>query len=386
MKLPRSAYNLLTYLGTIIASTSMLFIIFMFVVSIFYKDDNPYMGLFIYIIFPAIMVFGLLLIPIGMLFKMRKIRKKEPTIPKLPYIDLNNKQHRNATAIFVISTLFILFLSGIGTYETFHYSESVEFCGTLCHEVMEPEYVAYQHSSHARIKCVECHVGEGASWYVKSKMEGMHQVYAVLTNNFNRPIETPIRNLRPASETCEKCHWPQKFYPRKLATTKHFLADSMNTEWVTMLQMKLGPQFSAEGLKEGIHWHINPDIEVEFISENDKREAIGWVKYTNKQTGETHTYKDTVNPITDSLLKSGVKRKMECIDCHNRPSHKYQSPPVFIDHAMIAGEIPKEIPFIKKQIMEILKNPFTNKDTAMMTIKDGLTNFYKNDMPDFLNN
>jgi hypothetical protein len=224
---------------------------------------------------------------------------------------------------------------------------------------------------------VECHVGSGASWYVRSKLSGLHQVYAVLTNSYPRPIETPLHDLRPARETCEKCHWPQKFYARTLWTNKYFLADSLNTEWDIMLEMKTGPEYSGLGLIEGIHWHINPEVTIEYISENDKRENITYVKYTNKTTGKVKIYRNDSNPISDSLLAISATRTMDCIDCHNRPSHNYDSPPVYFDKAMMSGGISKNIPFFKKVAMGILKNTFSDKDTALMIIRDSITSYYK---------
>ena len=101
-------------------------------------------------------------------------------------------------------------------YNAFLFTESVTFCGRICHTVMEPEYTAYLNSPHARVRCVDCHVGAGAEWYVKSKLSGVHQVYAVTFHTYETPIPTPVKNLRPARETCEECHWPQKFFGAQL--------------------------------------------------------------------------------------------------------------------------------------------------------------------------
>jgi nitrate/TMAO reductase-like tetraheme cytochrome c subunit len=324
------------------------------------------------------MLLGLLMIPVGMIRERRKIRKSGiQGEARFPRIDLNDTTHRNAFIIFTITTVIVLFLSTLGSFQAFHITESVEFCGTLCHQVMEPEHTAYQKSPHANVACVECHVGSGASWYVRSKLSGLHQVYAVLTNTYPRPIETPLHDLRPARETCEKCHWPQKFYARTLWTNKYFLADSLNTEWDIMLEMKTGPEYSGLGLIEGIHWHINPEVTIEYISENDKRENITYVKYTNKTTGKVKIYRNDSNPISDSLLAISATRTMDCIDCHNRPSHNYDSPPVYFDKAMMSGGISKNIPFFKKVAMGILKNTFSDKDTALMIIRDSITSYYK---------
>ena len=379
MKLPESSKNWLSIIGSIIALINFVIIIFLFIISTIFNKGNTYLGLFIYIILPGFMIMGLLMIPIGMIIRRRKQRRDaENGKLRLPLIDLNDVRHRNAFTVFTIATIVILFLSTYGSFEAYHFTESVDFCGKLCHQVMEPEHTAYQKSPHANVTCVECHVGSGADWYVKSKLSGLHQVYAVLTNTYPRPIETPLHDLRPARETCEKCHWPQKFYARTVQTNKYFMTDSINSEWDVILQMKVGSEYNISGFKEGIHWHINPNVNIEYISENDKREKISFVKYTNIKTGETTIYRDANNPVTDSIIASAEHRKMDCIDCHNRPSHNYKSPAVYFDKAMLDGDISKDIPFIKKEAMDILKEKFGTNDSAFMIIKDSLTAYYKN--------
>lgn len=386
MKLPKSYYNLVSFIGTIIAGISLITVIVFSIIAFLYEDTSSYVGLFIYIIIPSFLVIGLIIIPIGMLIeiKRRKTRELEYIRQGWPIINLNVAKYRNAILIFSVGTIIIGILSSIGSYEAFHYTESNEFCGTLCHEVMEPEYVAYQNSPHARVKCVECHVGNGADWYVRSKLSGLRQVYGVLTNDFSRPIETPIHNLRPARETCEKCHWPEKFYSRQLRQTQHFLADSLNTQWNMSLKMKIGPENSALGLSEGIHWHINPNVEIEYVSKRDQRKKIPWVKYTNAETGEVTIYEDEENAMSEKKMAIAEVRNMDCMDCHNRPSHHYYTPQEFIDNSLITGEIPKDLPFIKKVAMDIFKDPYDNKDTAIHTIKSYTKEFYAENMPEII--
>jgi nitrate/TMAO reductase-like tetraheme cytochrome c subunit len=387
MKLKSSARNWITIIGMLIASINFVMIIVLFLISTIFEKNNTNLGLFIYIILPGFLLLGLLMIPAGILIS-RKKRIASTTDQKklLPAIDLNNPRHRKAFIGFTIATLIILLLSTYGSFEAYHLTESVEFCGTLCHKVMEPEYTAYQVSPHANVACVDCHVGSGASWYVKSKLSGLHQVYAVATKTYPAPIATPLHDLRPASETCQRCHWPQKFYARNLQTNRYFLADSLNSEWNVVLQMKIGPEIRDLGFTEGIHWHINPNVNIEYISENDKREVITYVKYTNKATGEVTVYRNPENEISDSTISASSARTMDCIDCHNRPSHKYTSPSVYFDKAMLTNEVDNNIPFIKKTSMEILRNTFLTKDTAFMQIREGITNFYKSNFKDLYEN
>ena len=384
MKAPKSFYNWLSITGFIMVVNSLILILILFIFSLISAQSNTYLGLYIYIILPAFLVLGLILIPLGILFR---IRKKDAILDESagwPVFDMNLKKHRASLLKISIITFIFLVASAMGSYSAFHYTESVDFCGKLCHKVMEPEYTTYLNSSHARVTCVECHVGEGAGWYVKSKMSGLYQVYSVLFHKYSRPIATPIHNLRPARETCERCHWPQKFYARKLRSQRSYLTDSSNTEWNVSLLMKIGPEHSAMGLTEGIHWHINQNYKIEYVSTSEDRESIPWVKLTNLKTGEVKTFIDEENPVSKKALDTLEKRRMDCMDCHNRPSHKYLSAPNYVDNAMIAGVVPKDIPFIKKAAMEALKLPFTDKDTALASIASSINKYYKDEHPGVL--
>ncbi|MEJ2594400.1 MAG: NapC/NirT family cytochrome c [bacterium] len=324
------------------------------------------------------------MIPIGTIRKAKKDRdRKVQREVKFPIVNLNDPAQRTVVMIFlIVSTVFVM-LTALGSYEVFHFTESNEFCGEMCHSVMEPEYVTYHGSAHARVKCVECHVGSGASWYVKSKLSGLYQVYSVLAKAYSQPIETPVHNLRPAQETCEKCHWPDKFYDPKYVTKKHFLSDEENTEWNIRLLMKIAADHKAKGQSEGIHWHINPDVQIEYSS-NWKRDTIVEVKYTNLSTGEVRIYQDEQKEdYPDYALME--TRTMDCLDCHNRPSHDYLSPSVYVDHSIAAGEISKEIPEIKSVAMGILAREFPTKDSAMEYISFKINDYYTRYYEDLVN-
>jgi hypothetical protein len=385
-KLPSTYYNYTSYAGTLIAIISLFTFIFLALIGYFFGESNSYLGLFTYIIIPAFLLLGLILIPIGMLIRMKRRKKTGHGTEdkRWPVLDLNVARYQNAFAIFGIGTLALMLLTGIGSYEAYHYTESVEFCGTLCHEVMEPEYTAYQSSPHARVACVDCHVGTGTDWFVRSKLSGVRQVFAVLTDDFSRPIETPIQNLRPAREICEECHWPEKFYSRQLRNSVHYLADSVNTQWNISMQMKIGPEHSAYGLSEGIHWHINPDIKIEYIPKRDNRLSIPWIRYTNMKTGEVKLYQDVESPLKEEKLAEAEPREMDCMDCHNRPSHDYKTPQEFIDERMTNGTIPYDLPFIKRIAMDLFLYPYEYTDSAVHRINNYPKEYYAEHMPEIL--
>lgn len=383
MRLPDSFYNTISLIGSFLASISLSLIVVFFLAMAIFGGGSSYTGLFIYIVLPVFLVIGLILIPVGMLRRSRRIKQSDgQIIRKGLMINLNNRKHWNALVIFVAGTFVFLFLTGIGSYEAFHYTESNEFCGLLCHRVMEPEYVAYQESAHARVACVECHVGSGADWYVKSKLSGLYQVYSVLADKYPRPIPTPVHSLRPARETCEKCHWPNKFYSYRIKNSRHFLTDEENTEWSIQLKMKTGSEHSSMGLREGIHWHINPDIRIEYIASTFDRETIPWVRSINLSTGDTIIYKDIVDQVDQSSLDTMEIRLMDCIDCHNRPSHEYLPPQEFIDLLIASDDIPAALPGIKRLSMELLSPMYSSVDSAMMMIGEGVRNYYKSAYPE----
>ncbi|RQW04089.1 MAG: cytochrome C, partial [Calditrichaeota bacterium] len=383
IKLPPSSQNWTSLIGATIAAISFFMIVFLFAVTVILEQRAAYLGLVIYILLPGFMVLGLLLIPIGMFIKSRKEhKKKEPSKLVWPRIDLNDVHHRNAFFIFAIGTFIFLFLSAIGSYEAFHFTESNTFCGTMCHSVMHPEYTAYQNSPHAQVKCVDCHVGPGADWYVRSKLSGLYQVYATLADVYPKPIPTPIKNLRPAREVCEQCHWPQKFYAHKIRLETHYLPDETNTRWDISLVMKIGAPHSALGLIEGIHWHINPNVKVEYIASDESREEIPWVKFTDLETGEQKIYQDQNNKLDDAQLDTLEIRNMDCIDCHNRPSHLYRAPTLFVNTAITGGKIPMELPEIKRICVELCDQEYPSLDSAMANIRNEIHIFYQQNYPD----
>jgi hypothetical protein len=387
LKLPSSVYNWTSIIGATIALISLFMIVFLFAITTIFNQGGSYLGVVIYIALPTLLVIGLIMIPIGMIFKYKRQKKEKETgrILRWPAIDFNEPRHRNAFMIFSVGSTIFLLLSAIGSYEAFHYTESVEFCGTLCHEVMNPEYVAYQNSPHARVACVDCHVGSGADWYVRSKLSGLYQVYSVIFNKYEKPIPVPIHSLRPARETCEECHWPEKFYARQLRIERHYLADADNTEWDIHLQMKTGPSISALGLQEGIHWHINPDIKIEYVATTPDREIIPWVRYTNVKTGEVQVYIDPENELEPGQMDTLELRMMDCMDCHNRPSHNYQTPMFAVNSAITAGEIPKELPEIKLMAMDAMNRQYSTTDSAMMGIENIITEYYASAYEDIFN-
>src|SRR5208283_455678 len=230
--------NPISLIGLALAGVAFANIVLLVLIDLLANHSSPYIGILAYMVAPAILVFGLILIPIGMLIERRRRLRHVGAPFHFAKLDLNNPAQRS-TAAFVLSFIVIFSLmSAVGSYKAYEFTDSVQFCGQLCHSVMSPELTAYRASPHARVACVECHVGSGAGWYVKSKLSGIRQVYYTALGTYPRPIPTPVHNLRPASDTCEQCHWPKKFWGAQLKSFTHYGSDEQNTPRVIRMLIK----------------------------------------------------------------------------------------------------------------------------------------------------
>ncbi len=269
----------------------------------------------------------------------------------------------------------------VGIYKAYEYTESVAFCGVLCHDVMQPEHVAYQNSPHARVTCVQCHIGPGVGWFVRSKLSGTYQVYSVLAKKYRRPIETPIKNLRPAQETCEQCHWPQKFFGAIEKDFQYYLSDEKNSQWKTRMLMFVGGGDSPLAKRGGIHWHMNIKNKVYYVASDEKRQVIPWVKVVSPD-GEEKIYVDEESKYSADKLPAGEVRVMDCMDCHNRPSHVYKAPDKAVNEAMASGAIDSSLPYIKREAVKALTQDHLTHEAAAESIKNSLEKFYQKNYPE----
>ena len=371
-KLTRNAISLAGMALAIVAAANILFL---FLIDVMSAHPNAYVGILAYMVMPGFLVLGLLMIPLGMLWERRK-RGHET----LPTLDLNSPKQRSSVAFVLSFVVVFLMLSAVGSYRAYEFTDSVSFCGELCHTVMHPEFTAYQQSPHARVACVECHVGSGASWYVKSKMSGLRQVYAATFNTFPRPIPSPVQNLRPAAQTCEQCHWPKKFWGAQLKTINHFGYDEKNTPRVINLLVKTGGGDANNGMATGIHWHMNIANRVTYISD-EKRQTISYVKSVDAKTGEATEYFSKDNAPTADAVAKATQRNMDCIDCHNRPTHIYVPPDRSVDNSIVAGRIDPSLPYVKSQAVTILTKEYKSTDEAVKTIGTDFPKYYATTYP-----
>ena len=365
----------LAMVGTVIALVGFLVFVTLFLIQNLGFRGGPYLGIITYLLLPAVVVTGLVLVPVGVWRQTKKERAAAAggkSLAALPVIDLNTPRTRKALATFGVMSLIGLVVLAVGTYKGVEYMESVEFCGTTCHTVMQPEYTAHQRSPHSRVACADCHIGPGADWFVKSKLSGSWQLIAVTFNLYPTPISTPVHNLRPARETCEQCHWPTKFVGDKMRVRVHYADDEKNTELHTVLMLKIGGQHGRTA--SGIHWHVGQGTKIRYLSDAS-REKIYDVEMTGAD-GKVKLFKNEAAP------KDAEWRPMDCVDCHNRPTHVYRQPANEIDNSMEQGAIDKTLPFIKREGLRAVQVEYPSQDAARTGIAADIAAFYAKNYPD----
>ncbi len=374
-------YNMLSVSGMLLAIIGASLIVIFVVIEFITGYASAYTGLMVYFAFPAMLVIGLLLIPIGELMeRRRRIKQGVEDIQPFPTIDFNEPHQRHRFLFFVAATLGFIVIISIATIEGYDFTESVVFCGRICHTVMKPEYTTWGNSPHARVRCAECHIGPGAEWFVKTKLSGMRQVYKVLTNSYPTPIETPVANLRPARETCEQCHWPEKFYSGRQKNFFHYATDEKNTAREVDLLLKIGGAPLAPTAR-GIHWHIRSTV---YYQPRDRaRQEIPYIRVQGED-GKITEFMDTEKPLAKNEISTANQRLMDCIDCHNRPTHIFRSPEQAMDDNFISGHIDASLPYIKKVSVELLNKPYKSREEAFAAISSGIKDYYKKNDPEMM--
>ena len=378
--------NSITLAGAILTTSSAITLVAFWLFDIIVGGTlHPYVGVIFFLILPGIFVLGLILIPAGALLRRFKLRRTGALPLQYPQADFSNASLRHAFGWVAGLTVANIFIFSIGTYRGVEYMDSVKFCGQTCHTVMQPEYTAYQNSPHARVACVQCHIGPGAPWFVRSKLSGLYQVYAVTFDTYDRPIPYPVQNLRPSRETCEQCHWPQMFDGNKLVVIRSFEEDEKNTELTTVLMLKIGGH-TWNG-QVGIHGrHLDRNRPIEYVAIDTHRQDIAQVSYVDDKTGKRVVFTETDAKPTAQQLAQGEHRTMDCIDCHNRPTHTFELPGPALDQAMARGRVSPTLPYIKKEAMIALKTPYPNRPAARREIAATLNDFYQKSYPDVYRN
>lgn len=361
----------LSMLGLALIITSLISWLFVLPLHVRSGADNPYIGIVVFFIIPMFFFLGLILVPIGMFLAKRRIKDRIQT-----QITDRKASRRRLLWFLGIATAVNILIGTQFTYRGVEHMETAQFCGQSCH-VMKPEFMAYQFSPHSKIACVDCHVEPGAKGFIESKMSGTRQLIETILGNAPKPIPSALESGRlvPAKETCEHCHWAEKFAAVRLRVISRFAEDEANTQSQSVLLMMVGGSRT-----KGIHGsHFAPGIEIWFAARDPKRQKIPIVEYRNVKTGQKKVYRSADASETDKNLKLV---QMQCVDCHNRPTHTFELPATAIDRAMMGGFLPTTLPYLKKKSVEILKANYSTSEEAAEKIPSSLTKYYEGSYPE----
>lgn len=375
--------NKLTFAGALISYTAIVFLGCFLLIGLVAPVKNPYVGLWFYLVLPGFLLLGLLLMPLGLLFEWRRrwrAARHNGGPPARLRLDLGLPDHRKLVKFVIVTTVFVVPAVAMTSYHGYHYTDSTEFCAKICHTVMQPQFVAQQRSPHARVPCVECHIGSGAEWYVRSKLSGARQVLAVMRDSYHRPIPPAITELRPAVETCQECHWPEKFYGDQLIRIAHYASDEGNTPRHLEMIVKTGGGDPKQGPARGIHWHMALSNRIEYVATDEGLQEIIWVRQTTAD-GQTKVYRRDGRSSGDPK-PAGIERTLDCMDCHNRAAHDFYAPQSAVDLALdVEGMIDRALPYIKREAVAALLAAAERPETAAAVIDRHLTGFYEANYP-----
>jgi hypothetical protein len=347
-------------------------------------SDNPYLGIIFVLILPFIFLFGLALIPVGVLLRRGALRKAGQIPAAFPKIDFNDRVFRHGIDIVLVATIVNFLVVATASYHGAAYMDSPQFCGRSCH-VMKPEWTAYQISPHSHVACVECHIGAGAQAFVNAKVNGTKQLIEIsfhplarlapkIIPDYPTPIPSPVTSLRAAAYTCEACHAPAHFYGDKLLVKSSFADDQANSETQTVLLLHVGG-VDSQSRYTGIHGiHLG---HIEYVATDPSRTTIPWVERQNADGSFTEY--SSLPP--GSGIPKGDRRVMDCIDCHNRAAHSFVTAGEAIDQAMTGGAISSDLPWVHKEGLLLLNGTYSNEEQAAVQIPQQLQAFYRSQNP-----
>jgi nitrate/TMAO reductase-like tetraheme cytochrome c subunit len=357
--------------GAVLTTASGFLVVLFFVLSMAGIEQAPYVGVLAYLILPLFFVLGLALIPLGLWLERRR-QVRLATLP-LPVLDLNEGGVRRRMIVFAALTAANVVILAGASWKGVEVMDRPKFWGS-CHSVMDPEFTAYSRSPHSRVECVQCHIGPGASWFVKSKLSGAWQVVSVTFDLYPRPIPTPVKNLRPSRDTCEQCHWPTRFVGDRLKIVTHHADDEKSTPKKTVLLMHVGG--GEQG--HGIHWHVAQGVQIRYLAD-EKRERI--------QTVEVHRADGSVDrfepkPDPQAPPAAGLTwRTMDCVDCHNRPTHQFRTAEQVVDEALADGRVDRALPFVRREGLAAITASYPDRAAAEAGIRAALAGFYERQQP-----
>jgi nitrate/TMAO reductase-like tetraheme cytochrome c subunit len=366
--------NPVSLIGVGLTTASALTLIGFWVVDAFGHggSSNPYAGIILDVCLPILFVVGLILIPMGISWRRRQLKASGELPTTYPKIELGSPVFRRALIFVVLATFLNFVILGTASYRGVAYMDKPSFCGQGCH-VMTPEWNAYHVSPHAKVACTDCHIAEGVPGFVHAKLNGTRQLLHVVFHSYPRPI-MPGDKVPPASTTCLKCHNPELNVGDKLVVKASFGDDENNSAKHSLVLIHVGGK-NVSGHMSGIHGaHLG---RIEYIATDSAKQTIPWVASV-KDDGVTTEY------IASDVKTSagGQKRVMDCIDCHNRPAHSFETPEGAVNRAMAQGRLSTSLPFVHKEGLALIKAQYASEEDAKAKIENGLAEFYHAQYPD----
>jgi hypothetical protein len=325
--------------------------------------NNPYAGLYGFVLTPTVFLGGLLLMPVGIWREgRRRAAGKQPW--HWPVLDLEKPRTRRVLLAVAVLTLVNLAITGIAGVGAAHYMETDRFCGQVCHEPMRPEFTAHQQGVHANVACTSCHIAPGPSGMVRAKLNGTRQAYEALLRSYNRPIPSPARGLPLAADTCDHCHSSALLARDVTRVIPSYGDDETNTENLTTLLMASGKTHA---------WHAKAGVRIEYVATDATRETIPYIRTTDAAGRVTEYFADKTTSAPVAQL-----RRMDCLDCHNRPAHTFSgSAERAVDRAMADGWVNRTIPFVHREMVAALTTAYPDARTAATAIGGRLADFYR---------
>jgi hypothetical protein len=383
--LPRLWSNWITLFGSVLTTVAGVTMLLLQLLDLSggRARTNPYADVLFLLTMPALFVLGLLLIPIGLWFERRRVASA-PDGATGPFDVafrslLENPITRSRIVFVLLATGANIVLFSLGAQKAVHYMDSQKFCGTTCHTVMQPEWESYGDARHSRVACVQCHIGPGTSWFVRAKINGLKQVWGVATGDYHRPVPSPVEHLRPSRDTCEQCHWPEKFTGNKLRIYPHYKDDQDNTPAFNAMILRVGGRNPQNGKYEGIHWHVSQNAEVRYEVLDDKRLKVGKIQVYDRG----QLVSEYLPPKKTRDLPAKAVRTVDCVDCHNRATHIFDERPAFaVDRAMYAGDLDPKTPWLAKIAGDLLRETKVSRDGAPAFFRKALEDRYTKDYAD----
>ncbi|HUE85874.1 MAG TPA: NapC/NirT family cytochrome c [Vicinamibacterales bacterium] len=364
--------NWISAVGVVSTTVSAILFIVFLVLDLAGFQSNPYLGIISFLLLPAVFVFGLLLIPLG-LWRQRRHAARFGVTPSIwPTIDFSHRRVRIMAIVVLALTGVNVAIVAAASFKTVEYVDSTDFCTGACHTPMQPEAIAHQRAVHASISCASCHVGPGPEGFVQAKLGGVRRLAAVITGDYAGPIPVPVHDLPSAVGTCTSCHNPERYVGERLRQITYFSDDEDTTEQVTTLILQVGGGGYEGGGPHGIHWHASPQRRIEYVATDDSRTTIPWVRVTDARG--TREY--TAEGATAEQVAGGQRRVMDCTDCHNRVGHPLAATvDRAVDEALASGGMPR-LPFVRREAIAAAGAEYPSSAAAGEAIAEKLNAFY----------